>query len=570
MKRNIGVPIVLVITLIFMASIVISDGTLSKVGVVSQNLSLIDAYVTPNVQVIGNDVQLYINATDYEFLWADITLPNSSIVKVTLVNDAFTNYTTLLLGQHNITFWAQNLLTNQTQNLTDYFIVVNNSLVFNAFLINNTYTGENSTLDIKYAGSVVKSKQSDVGNFTNITAPDYVYDLLFQKYDNSLYAELKDINISKQNNRTIGFDKITNTSWLDSSFPEVTEPLGLYAVTDQVSDNITNRTGFSLSSMDITLSYATLAYSNEDYLDLYFCNDWNFSERDCAGNFVSIGSNATLYKNTDQIVISLTEYGALIVSQEEEPVIPPGGGGGRGGGGPITAPVVPPEENIDIKITVDAPNSIDYSEILLPFTVTIENTGTIELTGINYAVTIPEPWDFDFSFNIDSLGPGEMFTTELDARNNLCSTNINAETIRSLVGANSKLTAAVTSLEGADDSTDHDIFMNPEDFIVISAPVNSADANMLVCIIYDNINKPAKPQAEIEFQTSYEGSDGIIDYFKFELETDEMFISTKNYPLINLPRDRTFDLSGKLYLAGDLLSPAYIEDTAGSKANLEI
>ena len=263
-----------------------------------------------NYAVIINDTVL-LNATATDLLldsvFVNITLPNGTIMQFNV--PAYFNAT--LPGRYNITFIANDTSGN-TATFEDYFMVGDN-ITFQVNVINSNLAGINNTLDIYLAGTDRKIHTHEFNGSYFDEHPALIYDLLFKAYNDSIKIKLRDVNLSADNNKTFGIDNL---------IPAVPGYLATYGVNNTY--NITNAT--------VILNYSGLSYSNENYLNAYKCDDWDFTVRGC----ISGWHLASSIKNTTSKIFSIDVNGFSGFSIREDipsvPVTPATGTGGGGGG----------------------------------------------------------------------------------------------------------------------------------------------------------------------------------------------------------------------------------------------
>jgi len=282
--------------------------------------------VYPAGVVTGQNVTIDMNAIDNSNIsatWAQITLPNSSIETITTFPS---DYTTEINGRHNITFFANDTSGN-TANETDYFMTnTGENITINVGDYNST--GVETNLTIYLSGT---NKEVDLEIFDGTLAKDYAqlyYDLLFIAYNKSVKAKLNNVNLA--GNKTLGLDK--------KSIP-VTGYLTTYGITSELNQ----------SNVTLTIDYTNAGFTNEDYLGLYKCAEWNFTAQTCTDGNWTFLSGSTQDKRADTFTVILTTLSGFSIKQESycgdgtcdsgedynncatdctAPTAPSGGGGG--------------------------------------------------------------------------------------------------------------------------------------------------------------------------------------------------------------------------------------------------
>ncbi len=269
--------------------------------------------VQPYALVI-NDT-LFLNATAANgnvTLWAVITLPDLSTTTIVLP-DGYYNVTQA--GRHDIVFYANDSAGNEDSG-TDYFMSsgVNQTVVFN--IVDYNVSGVAVNLTVYLPGSV---KFIDDYTFTGTQVdaqPGLLYDLWLRAL-NGTQILFRDVNATLDNNRTLGLDLLETP------------------VTDYLYTLGVNNT-YTFSNATLTLNYTDSAFSNEGYLGLYKCSDWNFTGRACLGSWTDITSSATKDTDANTFVLTVTNFSAFSIKQEAVPTTPseeeaPSAGGGGGG-----------------------------------------------------------------------------------------------------------------------------------------------------------------------------------------------------------------------------------------------
>lgn len=244
--------------------------------------------INPKVAINGSNVSLSLNAADsyLDTLWAVVDLPDLSQVVVGIPAE----YPTNMLGEHNVSFYANDSAGNEAF-VGDYFIV-GDGMVFNSSFLGFNNTLLNVTLRAFFDDSLIASNQS-LGN-VSLTIANYVYDLQFSTFNNSLVVLLKNVNLSQNNNRTIGFD------WLTS----VLDYLVTYAV----------NSSYQMENATLNLSYAGLDCMNSDFLAVYRCALWDFAARSCSGVWEKV--NASNFPDDEYFLLNVSGFSGFSINQE--------------------------------------------------------------------------------------------------------------------------------------------------------------------------------------------------------------------------------------------------------------
>jgi len=275
-------------------------------------LPLITSYiVSPSILINGSNVSLFILSSNYNDLFAEITLPDSRVEFVSLTNGTNTTFgNTSLIGTYNVVFYANN--SNGIVNATTYF-TVQEPIEFEIELINSNLSGINSTLNIYYQNGTIASNQSLVGNYS-LGLPSYIFGLEYISYDNQLRTLLREVNISLDNNKSFGLDNLLS-------------PTSGYLVTYGVK----NLDNISFTNITLTIYYGNLSFSNEDNLRFDKCDDWNFTAQVCNGGWRDITSSALQDKTNNYFEVTLNNLSGFSIREVVSSSGSSSGGGGSGG-----------------------------------------------------------------------------------------------------------------------------------------------------------------------------------------------------------------------------------------------
>jgi len=245
--------------------------------------------INPKVVINGSNVSLSINVTDINLnrTWAVIEPPSLPQA----IFDLPANYTANVTGWHNVTFFANDSAGNEV-NVSDYFIS-EEGMQFNSSSIYYNGTGLNVTLRAYFNGSLITWNQS-IGNVI-LTIANYTYDLEFSTFNSSLIVLLKGVNLSENNDRVIGFDRLTSV-------------LG-YLVTYAVNNS------YEIENATLNLSYSGTGYTNENYLGVYKCENWNFSGRNCSGIWEKV-TDVINDTDNERFLLNVSNFSAFSIKQE--------------------------------------------------------------------------------------------------------------------------------------------------------------------------------------------------------------------------------------------------------------
>lgn len=247
----------------------------------------IDSYlIDPKIVINGSNVTLSINVTNayLDKTWVSVDLPDLTQAVLDLPVDFTANIT----GRYNVTFFANDSAGNLA-NATDYFIS-SEGMQFNSSSVDYNNSGLNVSLMVYFDGSLIVWNQS-VGNIALYTA-EYIYDLEFSIFSDSLIVLLRGVNLSENNNLTIGFDKLTISGYLIT-----------YAVNSL----------YGMESATLNLSYSDTGYGNGNYLGIYKCDDWNFSGRDCTGNWERVTDGVHNELAGESFLVNVSGFSAFSI-----------------------------------------------------------------------------------------------------------------------------------------------------------------------------------------------------------------------------------------------------------------
>jgi hypothetical protein len=264
--------------------------------------------ISPYDPAIDYNVTLNATATDnlnVSGTFVNITLPNSTVITRTL---PMANYTIQTAGRHNVTFWANDTGGNIGTS-ADYFIAGISRVPVQFNIINNNSEGLPVNLTIYFTGTDKEVYEHDFTGIYLDMHTTLLYDLNYRALDGNLSVRLNEVNLSLDNNRTIGLDRFTTLSG--------------YLVTYGINNT------YSFTNALITMSYLGTGYTNESYLGLYRCSSWDFAARTCSGTWDAV--SGTQDETAKTFTLTTTGFSAYSIKQEAVPSPPSPSGPSEGG-----------------------------------------------------------------------------------------------------------------------------------------------------------------------------------------------------------------------------------------------
>ena len=223
-----------------------------------------EAYVEPHLIVNGSNVNLFINASNSNDLYANVTYPNGTIVRVNLTNETNTTFSdTSLVGRYNVTFVANNTATGNYTTSDDFFISTT-PINFSLFVYDHNGNGIPSCLVMEYYNRNYVDLCNTSGRFNLTNIPDWVYNTSIYLADNYSFVNMTDFNTSIDNNKSIGLDYNSQPTSITYGF----------------------NASFSSPSQYLLQMY--LAIPNP--IDSYKCSSFDFSTLSCSSTTASTGT----------------------------------------------------------------------------------------------------------------------------------------------------------------------------------------------------------------------------------------------------------------------------------------
>jgi len=264
--------------------------------------------IEPYDPAIGENVSIYADADDnvnVSGVFANITLSNGTIETLSLP----ANYTIQIVGRHNITIWANDTSGN-IATLEDYFIAATNRVNVTFRVIDSNSSGVPVNLSVYFTGTDKEVHEHDfIGNMSDEYG-NLIFDLYYVIVDENSSVRLNGVNVSSDNNDTLGFDR-------NSSISEYLTVYGLSST--YVFDNGV-----------LELSYSGLSFSDEGNLVLEKCDNWDFIARTCLGTWNDITSQSVQDLIGHTFTTTVTSFSGFGIREvtPTTPVTPTGGVGG--------------------------------------------------------------------------------------------------------------------------------------------------------------------------------------------------------------------------------------------------
>lgn len=271
-------------------------------------LSIIEAKAIPYATFVNDTIELYIDAHEFSDVWVNLTKPDNSSEIILLVDEANISYLdTDLLGNYSLIFFANNSI-GQEVNATDYFEVFNPiTPPFNVTVINSSSDGINSTVRAYYRNAIVYADSRVDGEYSTELA-DINHDVEFIAYNGMLRAYIEEVDIDLHNGEEFGMDEYDNGEFLVK--------YGL-------------ETSYDFTQATVELSYeGASGIIDENYLELYKCDNYNFTTQTCDGTWDDVSSQASQSTAGDYFELVVTSFSGFGILQGLIPELDGGGSGG--------------------------------------------------------------------------------------------------------------------------------------------------------------------------------------------------------------------------------------------------
>ena len=243
----------------------------------------------------GSTVSYFVDAKNFSSVFALTTLPNGSVNNLTLNNGLDTLFTnTSEVGNYSIQIIAQDVDGNRDSEFHSFqtFTVV--PLNFTIDIVNST--DNNSVLNIIFDDTIIESQNGSLENITGEIINTTV-DVQVITYNESLQILFEDVNMSSNFNGTLQLDLTFNDSTFDILF------------------GIKNT--FNFTNATVTFNYEGINFTNESNLNIFKCDDYNFTSRVCNSAFVNLTPNATHNELTNTFTLVVNSFSGFGIREIE-------------------------------------------------------------------------------------------------------------------------------------------------------------------------------------------------------------------------------------------------------------
>ncbi len=259
---------------------------ITKVGeiTVDNTLPEISLSMIPKVVINSSKINItaYVLEQNLNFSLINITSANESFSRI------FYNFTTFI--------FIPNYTTNYTISALSLDKAGNKKEVLYS-LISRPKIEVNLTIKTKAPLQLSFIYENSLVNQTNLTQssklylPDWIYNVSI--ISNNSELELLNVNTTENKNMSLRVEQAFVRGFLKAYAFEV-------------------NANFSISI--VRINYSDTDYTNEDYLALYVCDIWNFSENKCHSSWKK--TNFTINKTLKIIETNTTHFSAFAVKQE--------------------------------------------------------------------------------------------------------------------------------------------------------------------------------------------------------------------------------------------------------------
>lgn len=241
------------------------------------------------------NISLAANFTDAHpgSIWLNITLPTLETILLPISNNTPVDFQINNTGDYTATFYANDTFGNNASSVR--YIRAENPMNFSVNVVGYNLAGLSANVTITYNNTQV-TRNATSGGYANSTIPNYTYyEVKFEALSNNLTVLLRNINASRNTNKTMGFDKTSSSTYF-----------AIYAV---------NNT-YLFSTADVNMSYGSGGYLNENYFGFYRCSSWNFQSRTCSVSWENITSSVSQNTALDAITLTTNSFSAFAIKQE--------------------------------------------------------------------------------------------------------------------------------------------------------------------------------------------------------------------------------------------------------------
>ncbi|MBD3248691.1 hypothetical protein GF336_01480 [Candidatus Woesearchaeota archaeon] len=503
---------------------------------------------------LNQSINFTLNATDnvqIDSNYLNISFPNGTVVQLTVP----VNYTAPVEGLYNYTLFVNDTSGNPASE-KGYFIV-GKTIIMQQYNLVNESGASVGTVGVYYQGKFLHNHSLPNGSLADPHISDFLLDYRYTPEGGIAVITLNDINVTIDNNQTLLYQEISPPS---SGF---------------LSTIVVNSTYSTSPSAKLIYSYSGISVTDEDYLEVYKCDDWNFTSNNCSGTWKDITSNSTQDKSEDYFEIIVSSFSGFSIRQASAPPSPKQPSGGGGGSSrridtpvnisDIAVPVYPEmtgKRSISLRI-IESPEETSIEDSSFIVFAEVKNTGTLDLKDVRLIPDSSGIWPAETSY-LGDLVPGEKKTIRLEFKNNVCSSDY----IMISSSLDIRLSAASEKAETtARTSIDIDI---PELSVITDKDSYSEKERMRLCLIYNNLDEQEKEKLEFEIDVMHQDSDYIIDYLSpYSVDSNKILLVIRDYALEDIFYTGYYDIYAKLFKEGRLFSDTYLSAEKQKKIYLE-
>ncbi len=285
------------------------NSNVTNAGTITINittLTIVSINISPIALGIGQNVSLSMATRgSVSNCFVNVTQPNGTILTLTDPCTGIIFTAPNLTGRYNITFFANDTLGNIVNSSSRFEIAP--PIPWRGNVVDNNLSGIQSTLILYFANTSIILDSHVNGTFIENTG-EFLFDLAYSAHSNKLQVTLRNVNISVDNNKTIGLSRITTNS----------DFLVLYGVNNS----------YGFTGADVVVSYNGTSFTDESNLVVKACDDFNFVTSSCNSNFATI--SATQNTTAKTFTFARTSFSGFGISQSTSAAssVSSGGGGG--------------------------------------------------------------------------------------------------------------------------------------------------------------------------------------------------------------------------------------------------